>query len=143
LHAGFKLSQNGETVILSKRNNSGNLIVVDSVAFPFIASDMSYSRVPDGAANWVIQAPTYNATNSIITGVVKRQETIRVYPTLVNETITIENAQGQQITLIDLTGTVLIERKCQSLKEQIQIGQLQRGVYIVVVGAENYKIVKL
>ena len=143
LHAGFKLSQNGETVFLSKRNNSGNLIVVDSVAFPFIDSNMSYSRVPDGAANWVIQAPTFNVTNSIITGVVKRQETIRVYPTLVNETINIENAQGQKITLIDLTGTVIIERNCQSFKEQIQIGQLQRGVYIVVVGAENYKIVKL
>ena len=143
LHVDFKLSQNGETVILSKRNNRGNLMVVDSVAFPYMASNMSYSRVPDGAPNWVIQAPTINATNSIITGVEKRQETIRVYPTLVNETIIIENAPGQQITVIDLTGTILIQKECQSLKEQIQVGHLQRGIYIVVIGSENYKIVKL
>ena len=143
LHVGFKLSQNGETVIMSKRNNSGNLNVVDSVAFPYMASNMSYSRVPDGAANWVIQAPTFNATNSIITGITKRQETIRVYPTLVTETLTIENASGQLVSIIDLTGTVIIQKKCQSVKEQIPLGQLQRGVYIIVVGAENYKIVKL
>ena len=143
LHVGFKLSQNGETVILSKRNNLGNLMVIDSVAFPYMASNMSYSRVADGGANWVIQAPTFNATNSIITGVVIRQETVRVYPTLVHETITIENAPGKIITLIDLTGTVIIQKKCQSFKEQLQTGQLQRGVYIVVVGTENYKIVKL
>jgi hypothetical protein len=143
LHVGFKLSQNGETVILSKTNKQGSLMVVDSVSFPYMVSNMSYSRVPDGAANWVIQAPTMNAPNSIITGVEKKQETVRIYPTLVNETISIENAPGQQITIINLTGTVLIQKKCQSLKDQIQVGQLQRGVYILVVGTENYKIVKL
>lgn len=143
LHVGFKLSQSGETVVLSKINYLGNLMKVDSVSFPYLAANMSYARVPDGSQNWAIQVPTYNATNGNASAVPEIRSAIALYPTLVREGLMVEHASGLQLQLVDLTGKILIQHTCASDFERIGVGQLQRGVYIVTVGNANFKIVKM
>ncbi len=65
LHTSFKLSQNGETVLLS--NPSG--VIVSQVAFNAILTDHSYGCQPDGAATLkYFASPTPGASNNAVTG---------------------------------------------------------------------------
>ncbi len=62
-HTNFKLTSSGETVTL--KNVDGT--IVDSVVFPALADDYSYSRVTDGAAEFAVTTnATPNKTNSTV-----------------------------------------------------------------------------
>ena len=52
LHADFKLSAGGESVVLSDTDDNGN-VVIDAVDFPALARDESYARVPAGTGPFV------------------------------------------------------------------------------------------
>ncbi|MBN2001626.1 hypothetical protein EH223_12660, partial [candidate division KSB1 bacterium] len=61
LHTNFKLSREGETVLLSSTTG----MIVDSLSFPALPADMSYGRYPDGSVNFVIsENPSPAAANS-------------------------------------------------------------------------------
>lgn len=47
LHANFKLSAGGESVVLSHRADEGS-VLIDSVSYPGLLPDESYGRFPDG-----------------------------------------------------------------------------------------------
>jgi len=143
LHLGFKLGKEGESVILSKTNSLGMVVTVDSVSFPFMDANLSFSRVPDGVANWMVRKTTFNVSNGDITAVELPQSNINVYPTLVRESLNVQNAAGDLLTITDLTGKVLYRNRCQSAMETVQVGFLQQGLYVVTVGNRTYKIVKL
>ena len=53
LHANFKLSAKGESVVLSDTDANGNTLT-DAVDFPALATDSSYGRVPDGTGPFQI-----------------------------------------------------------------------------------------
>ncbi|MBE0539492.1 MAG: CotH kinase family protein [Ignavibacterium sp.] len=50
LHTNFKLSANGETLVLTNPQN----IIADQVTFSNISTDVSYGRQPDGSNNWFL-----------------------------------------------------------------------------------------
>ena len=56
LHTNFDLSQTGEYIGLYAPVADGGALV-DSLEFPAVATDYSYGRLPDGAANWEVLAP--------------------------------------------------------------------------------------
>ncbi|TAL66036.1 MAG: lamin tail domain-containing protein [Bacteroidetes bacterium] len=60
LHANFKLSSLGETVILSKPDGT----LIDEVKYPGQTHELSYSRNPDGTGTFRWQKPTFNWTNN-------------------------------------------------------------------------------
>lgn len=65
LHATFKLSSSGETLILSQILNN-KIVVIDRVSYPVLADDISYGRQNDGTDNWILlDQPTPNATNNM------------------------------------------------------------------------------
>ena len=142
LHVGLKLSKDGETLILSKKNLQDEIQLVDSVSFPALNTNLTYSRVPDGSDIWLIQPTTYNLTNGLVDALQTPTTSAQVYPTFVHETLTVTNAEGLRTSITDLTGKVLLQQTIRSENEKIQIGQLQRGIYIVSVGNTNFKIVK-
>lgn len=47
LHANFRLSGAGETVILS-HNDANGRVLLDAVTYPFLLTDQSFGRFPDG-----------------------------------------------------------------------------------------------
>ncbi len=144
LHLGFKLGKEGESILLSRLNLYGFVAVVDSVCFPAMDQNLSYSRVPDGSTNWIIQATTFDLTNDWLSAVETAQDKItRIYPTLVTNEFTIQNALGRQVTVNDLTGKILYRAECHSESEIVQVGFLQQGLYVVKIGNNTYKIVKL
>lgn len=143
-HLGLKLGKDGESIMLYKTNSKGALMLVDSVAFPAMESNLSYSRVPDGTANWKVQATSFNLTNDGVSAVeLPTMSNIRIYPTLVTEALTVQNAAGSFIRITDLTGKVLFRSECKSEIQIIPVAFLQRGMYVISVGNNAYKIVKL
>ena len=64
LHANFKLSKNGETVILVGTDAHGNR-VLDSVTFGEQETDIAYGRLPDGTGDFQIVLATPGAENRI------------------------------------------------------------------------------
>jgi hypothetical protein len=132
LHAGLKLSKDGETLILSKKDVLGNVVVVDSVSFPALDYNLTYSRVPDGDANWMVRPTTYDITNGVVSAVNFPQSEVLVYPTLVKESFVVNNAVGKLITITDLTGKTVLRRLCTDDRETIPAGFLPRGMYIPV-----------
>jgi hypothetical protein len=60
LHTNFKISASGETIVLTE--SSGKII--DRIAVPASATDISYARLADGGAAWGFQKPTPGAKNA-------------------------------------------------------------------------------
>ncbi|HRZ96894.1 MAG TPA: CotH kinase family protein, partial [Paludibacter sp.] len=143
LHLGFKLSKEGETLVLAKTNYLGAITVIDSVSFPYMEQNLSYSRVPDGSENWKIIGTTFNEINIDHTGIENPEIRLNVYPTQVLDNFTVINAADKMLNVIDLTGKVMMSHVCRHDKEIIQANQLQRGIYIVVIGDKNFKIIKM
>jgi len=143
LHLGFKLGKEGETLILSRMNAYDKVSVVDSVTYPLMLTDKSYSRVPDGAPNWFVQAPTFNYSNNMEVSTEKRNLVdVDLYPTLVNESFTVKMASGLLLTVTDLTGKVVLRETCSSDSESFSAGFMQPGLYLVNVGNNRFKIIK-
>jgi hypothetical protein len=59
LHASFKLSSNGETVILSRPDGT----ITDRIEYPAQTLELSYSRKPNGSGPFTWQAPTFDKSN--------------------------------------------------------------------------------
>ena len=60
LHASFKLSASGESVILV---DPADTSIVDAIDYPEQTTDLSYARIPNGTGDFQQSAPTFNATN--------------------------------------------------------------------------------
>ncbi|MBP1675514.1 MAG: exported protein of unknown function [Bacteroidetes bacterium] len=143
-HLNFKLSKDGETILLSKPNGNGIAQLVDSVHLPALGQNISYARVPDGSGNWLRQAPTFNASNSIINNLDDTgANTLNLYPTMVNNFVIIENSQGKTLTISDMTGRIVATHNCLSNNEQLIIQYLRKGIYLVRIEQNTFKIIKL
>jgi hypothetical protein len=60
LHANFKLSSQGEELLISKPDRS----LVDKVVYPAQSDELSFSRVQDGVGDFRWKNPTFNRSNS-------------------------------------------------------------------------------
>jgi len=143
LHLGFKLGKEGETIVLSRKNAFEKVCMIDSVTYPPMIPDLSYSRVPDGSIKWFVQTPTFNSSNNIDVSVDKRNTVdVDLYPTLITESFTVRNATGMLLTLTDLTGKVVLRETCLSDFETFSVGSIRSGLYLVNVGNYRFKIIK-
>jgi hypothetical protein len=61
LHANFKLSSQGEEVLLSQPDGT----LLDKVIYPGQTLELSFSRFPDGTGAFRWQTPTFNSSNNI------------------------------------------------------------------------------
>lgn len=59
LHSNFKLSSDGEVVILSKSDG----IILDEIVYPAQTLELSYSRFPNGTGSFKWQNATFGKTN--------------------------------------------------------------------------------
>jgi len=142
LHLGFKLGKEGETVVLSRKNFLKFITIVDSLSYPSMNTNMSYSRIFDGGPVWAVQATSFNSSNLLSQLELVPESKVNIFPTLVQESFTILNAFGYDITISDLTGKIIHHTSCLSDNETIQIGYLKKGLYIIRVGNQTTKIVK-
>lgn len=142
LHIGFKLSKDGETLKLTKTNYLGALVLLDSVSFPYMDQNWSYSRIPDGGYEWKITNTTFNLANVNYSGLEEHNIEVAIYPTVVDDYLTIVNAGNNIIRLYDLTAKLLLQKESSSEIERLQLSNLQKGVYIIAIGSNKFKFIK-
>jgi hypothetical protein len=106
LHCNFKLSGNGEEIMLS--DIDGN--VFDSLSFGPQPADISLGRCPDGAGNFdILSNTTFNSANceSGIAQILLTNNEISVYPNPANAKILIVNsfpADEKKIQVVNIMG---------------------------------------
>ena len=61
LHTNFKLSSQGEEVLLSTPDGT----LADKVIYPGQSLELSFSRNPDGTGSFMWQTPSFNSSNNI------------------------------------------------------------------------------
>ena len=144
LHLPFKLSKDGETLLLSRRNASGQLLLVDSISFPVLNTNMSYARVTDASPFWAIQVPTFCLTNRLgnqLEGPVEKT-LIPVWPTLVTDGFTVRSDIGTLLTVLDLNGRTMLRISSEAEETYVRADGFKPGLYIVRIGNLNYKVLK-
>ena len=64
LHANFKLSSDGEKILLSNTQNN----IVDQINYGLLGIDISYGRQPDGTANWFLFSDATPSDSNLTSG---------------------------------------------------------------------------
>ena len=144
IHSNFKLSSNGETLILSNTNGA----ILDSVTYPVATADMSYERYPNGTGAFAVMSPTFNAMNTataIEDGTIT--QTMKVYPNPTNDKIVITFGENNGVTSLQMFNTMgeLVAQvdHNQEPKLTLSLGMLPSDVYYLRSNTgEVHKIVK-
>lgn len=141
-HANFKLSKNGETLMLI----NPQLQKVDSLTFGAQQDDRGLSRIPNGTGNFVIKAPTFNLNNETATATTDLEATpsvMRLFPNpATNEQITIE-LEGNLNNKIMIFNTLgqLVHQEAAREQMNIPIQNWAVGVYLVKCGNMTKKLI--
>ncbi len=143
LHASFKLSADGEDLILSDPQFN----VVDQVQFGAQETDVAYARVPNGTGNFVMQAPTFNANNDEAVAVndILAPDFIKIFPVPAENELNIDFQAGMAPTTVSIlsnTGQQLISTTADN-NLTIDISQLPAGMYMIQCGNVYKKFVKI
>jgi hypothetical protein len=147
LHAPFKLSRDGEELMLSKPD----LTVLDSVTFGYQETNLSYARIPNGTGNFIITIPTFNANNgssSVATPTWANE--VNIYPNPVSQReVTIEIPVGytqkvSQITLLTVDNKSLPISYTGTSETQIRLRlpELNAGFYLLHLRTEEGTIIR-
>ncbi len=128
LHADFRLSANGEELLLV----NANLQVVDKVVFGAQATDVSYARVPNGTGEFVATAPTFNMNNGLGSSTIDLAEElgIKIYPNPTQDFLTLEINEGEDLEVDIFNALGQRIRSFQlSEKMQLDVATFGNGMY--------------
>ncbi|MBL0047607.1 MAG: CotH kinase family protein [Bacteroidetes bacterium] len=142
LHCNFKLSQNGERIVLSNQDS----LVLDSITFGAQLADVSMARCPNGFGPFsALNTTTFNASNCtlgnktieenslqvlVFPNPASKELTILVSDPSEEETLKIETIVGQLILSIPIKSSALID-----------VSTWQNGIYILKCGSKAQKII--
>ncbi len=129
LHASFKLSSSGESVILSNSETD----ILDAIIYPEQTSDISFGRYENGVGDFQAMPPTHNAENVIFTNtdnVSITNHNLQVYPVPASQTLTIySDILLDRIHIFGQNGQKVLEQSTNSNLIRIDISNLTQGVY--------------
>ncbi|HMT30127.1 MAG TPA: CotH kinase family protein [Bacteroidia bacterium] len=131
LHCNFKLSANGEFLMLG----NGTSLVLDSITFGPQLDDISVGRCPNGYGNYVtLQIPSYNNYNcSTSLFELDSDERISIYPNPAKDEFVYtinSNSRYDQMIIRDCLGKSILNFSI-SEKGTIDIKTLGAGIYIL------------
>ncbi|MGB0888053.1 MAG: CotH kinase family protein [Vicingaceae bacterium] len=132
LHANFKLSSSGESVLLS--NASSNLI--DEVTFGIQTTDITYGRFQNGTGSFIFMNPTFEAenTNTVNVENINREENnFKVYPNPTDRNITIEldNYEEESLYIFNVVGKIVYQKIITDNNLNIDVSDWPKGIYII------------
>lgn len=134
LHANFKLSGNGEFVILSDASQN----IIDSVSFGAQVTDVSYARFPNGTGNFVLQAPTFNAENSPnSTFKIEKTFTFNIFPNPSSDFLNVEileNNSNDLFQIFDTNGKLIHSENTVNSNFQVDLSIFKNGLYLLKYG---------
>lgn len=131
LHANFKITSGGETIVLS--NASG--FQINQVTLPEMESSTTFGRYPNGTGSFIRMIPTFNAENSFTAIGVEEiipNVTVSIYPNPASNLVTIftGNNKTTQVQVFDLTGKLLVNFDVQNQAE-FDVSNYPSGTYIL------------
>jgi len=146
LHADFRLSTGGESVILID-NTTGVTIVKDAVDFPTQTTDISYGRFPNGTGSFQFMNPTFGAsnTNMVSTVDVSASNDLLVYPNPATDDFylefTTETSTEREVKIFHISGQEVYNNTV-GVKTLIPTTDWSPGMYIIRSEGATKKLVK-
>ena len=139
LHSGNRLNYVGNTILTYADQLEGmkraDLIhfLVDSVyAQECIEENPSLSGDSTAISNCILEKRT--GLNDVISPL----EGVEIYPTIVDETLTIDYAGGDFIVeVFNLLGTKVVEDRCEQGRNLINVSYLTPGTYLILVESDG------
>lgn len=140
MHANFKLSATGESVLLYDTDT----LLVDQVDFDAQETDMGYARVPNGTGPFVIQAPTFGANNNALGMATANNTNIRMYPNPAGSQVVLvwSGMEARPIEIIDGMQRTVWSGTVRS-GSSIDVADFAAGTYVVRTPMSNTKLVVL
>ncbi len=135
LHANFKLSANGETIVLV--NSIGE--ITDQVSFGEQQEDISFARIPNGMGDFQFRTETFNGNNDAATGIQNIQETnvLSIYPNPANEYVFLnlkaETDNRFNLVIINSTGQQIVNKPINDLSSPIDVTGIGNGIYFLLL----------
>ncbi len=143
LHANFKLSSSGESVLLSYTDST----IIDSITYPYQSIDVSYARLPNGTGPFIYMIPSFNANNNLaMISEIKDYEEFTCYPNPVNNQLHLifNNDSPLKVEIIDINGKKLFENYINPYNRSTQINtsNLSNGLYFIRIINQNNSFTK-
>ena len=132
VHANFKLSSGGETLILSDEFS----VIIDSVSFGQQTTDMGYARLPNGTGDFVIQNPTFGTTNTpTSTNFIEIPNEFKMFPNptegFLNIAIEGELSENRLFEIFDAQGKKILEKTIMNVTFQTDGTNWNNGLYVL------------
>jgi len=139
LHAAFRLSSLGESIILSNPDQS----IVDQFDFGSQMANMASARVPNGTGDFFIQETTFGYNNESTASVdVNLSSMMNVYPNPAQSILNVNlphELSGQAIGLYNSTGVLVYESVAQEFL-LIDIQLFPSGLYFLKCSETQQKV---
>jgi hypothetical protein len=137
LHANFKLSSGGETIVFSDELG----LPINTVTYPEVLDNGTYGRYPNGTGGFIPMVATHDAENSYTTVSLLEEELqdIVLFPNPTSDYFQIQYMSDVTVDakVFDLQGR-LIHNQLLSSNEVIQTSSWEKGVYIVYIQSLNW-----
>ncbi|MFT5821968.1 MAG: hypothetical protein ACI8ZM_003224 [Crocinitomix sp.] len=132
LHADFKLSSSGETVVLLDADG----FEINKVKMPEMSSGTTYGRYPNGDGPFIRMFPTFGASNSYTALTINENEVeldVMLYPNPASNSVTVFFGSDEQedIHIYDVRGQLIHQGAIYSNSE-INLADWESGLYLVV-----------
>jgi hypothetical protein len=138
LHANFKLSGSGESVILT----TADLAIVDQTTFSSQYDNLTYARVPNGIGSFTIQDPTFAFNNDHV-GISIASENlgeILVYPNPVTSTLNLHIPslkESYTFKLLSASGNLVLDGDVKNELTTFDVSSLPNGLYFLLISSSN------
>ncbi|NOQ71354.1 MAG: T9SS type A sorting domain-containing protein [Crocinitomix sp.] len=132
LHATFKLSSSGETIVLLDADG----FEINKVKMPEMSSGTTYGRYPNGDGPFIRMFPTFAASNSYTALTIDENQVeleVMLYPNPANNSVTIffESNELENIQVYDVRGQLIHQGAIYSNTE-INVADWDAGLYLIV-----------
>lgn len=133
LHTNFKLSSDGEEILLV----SPDLYIADQVFFTSQKTDISYARIPNGTGPFVLATPTHGEDNGTVNNVVENEAlNLVIYPNPASDIIYIASEDTNlNIDIYTASGQLVISTTYY--EGGIEVSQLREGLYILSIASDS------
>ncbi len=148
LHANFKLSAGGETLML----NYADSTVIDSISYTNATTDLSFARKPNGTGDFEEGLHTFNGNNDFsATHPTFVESGVKIFPNPAAEKLNIhfEDKTPNQLLIKDLNGKLHLSKQINLNQEwvRVSVGHFPKGIYIVHLVFDDFataeKVIKL
>jgi len=135
LHADFKLSKDGEELILSNADGS----VIDSLTFGEQTTNIAYARIPNGTGNFVFQPTTHNVNNENASSTSDLNNPLNawIYPNPASSQLEVNiqysTSRDHQVSLLTSTGQEVFAALKNDKTFSLDVSAFPNGFYFLQI----------